>query len=345
MLNAPDVDYVNALHVAGYGDPPVLAVKRIPAPTCGPGDVVVAPRAAAVHAADLLMMKGDYQVRPELPFIPGMEVAGRVIEVGEDITHVACGDKVLAMMTRGAIAGAVSVPGLQVARVSESMAYSTAAAFGIEYVTAYAALYFRARMLPGETVLITGARGGVARAAAQLAKAAGARVLVASRDPAAAHSELGDHVDDVVAADPSSIAEAVKSRTGGRGADVVVDVVGGPLLGQAIRATAWEGRVVIVGFAGGTPMPIKPGHLLVKNISVSGLQSTDYWTRAPEEVQAALTEIVALEDAGALSFRPAREFALDEIDAARRAVEEEANRAVVVRIDQTPDPALKDIQR
>jgi NADPH2:quinone reductase len=215
------------------------------------------------------------------------------------------------------------------------MTYSAAATFGIAYFTAHAALHFRAGLRAGETVLVTGALGGVARAAAQLAKAAGATVLAASRDLAEARSELREHVDEVVDADPDSIAQVVKRRTDGRGADVVVDVVGGPLLGQLVRATAWEGRLVIVGFAAGTPSPIKPGHLLVKNISVSGLQSTDYWHRCPDRVQAALGHLLSLVDAGALSIPEPREFRLDEIGLAMRAVTESSSRrSVVILIDQ-----------
>jgi NADPH2:quinone reductase len=185
-----------------------------------------------------------------------------------------------------------------------------------------------------ETILATGARSGVGRAVVQVAKVTGATVLAASRAAEKALSELLDHVDDVVEADPDCIAEAVKRRTGGRGADVVVDVVGGELLSQLVRATAWEGRLVIVGFAGGVPSPIKPGHLLVKNISVSGLQSTDYWSRYPDRLRTALGELVSLVDAGALSVPDPLEFRLDEIDAAMGAVEEEpSGRTVVMLID------------
>jgi len=326
---------IAALQVHRYNETPTIAVDEIPPPTCGPHDVVMAPRAAALHVADLLMMKGEYQVRPELPFVPGMEAAGLVIEVGDQVAHVARGDRVLAVMTQGAIAGAAVVPGAQVARIPDSMTYSAAATFGIAYFTAHAALHFRAGLRAGETVLVTGALGGVARAAAQLAKAAGATVLAASRDLAEARSELREHVDEVVDADPDSIAQVVKRRTDGRGADVVVDVVGGPLLGQLVRATAWEGRLVIVGFAAGTPSPIKPGHLLVKNISVSGLQSTDYWHRCPDRVQAALGHLLSLVDAGALSIPEPREFRLDEIGLAMRAVTESSSRrSVVILIDQ-----------
>nr|WP_276613869.1 zinc-binding dehydrogenase [Rhodococcus sp. 14C212] len=323
------------MQVHRYNETPIIAVDKIPSPTCGPHDVVVAPRAAALHVADLLMMKGEYQVRPELPFVPGMEAAGLVIEVGDQVSHVARGDRVLAMMTQGAIAGAAVVSGAQVTKIPDSMTYSAAAAFGIAYFTAYAALHFRAGLRAGETVLVTGALGGVARAVAQLAAAAGATVLAASRDPEEARSELREHVDEVVDADLDSIAEVVKRRTDGRGADVVVDVVGGPLLGQLVRATAWEGRVVIVGFAAGTPSPIKPGHLLVKNISVSGLQSTDYWRRCPDRVQAALGQLLSLVDAGALSVPEPDEFRLDEIDLAMYAVRASSSRrGVVILIDQ-----------
>ena len=192
---------IAALQVHRYHETPIVAVDEIPPPTCGPHDVVVAPRAAALHVADLLMMKGEYQVRPELPFVPGMEAAGLVIEVGDQVTHLARGDRVLAMMTQGAIAGAVVVPGAQVAKIPDSMTYSAAATFGIAHFTAYAALRFRGGLRPGQTVLVTGARGGVGHAAAQLAKAMGAKVVAVTRAAERARRELRECVDHVVEAD------------------------------------------------------------------------------------------------------------------------------------------------
>lgn len=331
-MTASNPTQIRALQVHRYGEPPTAGAGAVPFPACGPHDVVVAPRAAALHVADLLMIKGEYQVRPDLPFVPGMEAAGRVLEVGAGVAHVARGDRVLAVMTQGAISGVTVAPAAQVAKIPHSMTYSAAATFGIAYLTAYAALHFRAGLRAGETVLVTGARGGVGRAVVQLAKARGATVLAISRDLEQARSELRGHVDDVIEADPESLVDAVKSRTEGRGADVVVDVVGGPLLAQLVRATAWEGRLVIAGFAAGAPAPIRPGHLLVKNISVSGLQSTDYWSRCPEKIGAALEELVSLADSGTLSVREPREFGLGEIDVAMRAVQGEEG--VVIRVDQ-----------
>ncbi|MFF0279667.1 NADPH:quinone oxidoreductase family protein [Rhodococcus aetherivorans] len=325
---------VPALQVHGCGEAPQITVDVIPLPSCGSLEVMVAPRAAALHFADVLMMRGEYQVRPTLPFIPGMEAAGLVIKVGDKVTHVREGDRVLAMTPYGAMAGAVVVPEAHVAKIPDSMAFSVAATFGIAYFTAYAALRFRAHLRAGEIVLVTGARGGVGRAAAQLAKAMGARVVAVSRDVESVRRELCECVDDVVEADSETVVEEVRRVTGGRGADVVVDVVGGRLLGRLVRATAWEGRLVIVGFAAGTPEALKPGHLLVKNISVAGLQSTDYWTRHPASLQAALVDLLALVDIGALSVPEPREFPLDEVDTAVHALEEASDRNVVILIER-----------
>ncbi|MDT2005102.1 zinc-binding dehydrogenase [Rhodococcus opacus] len=214
------------------------------------------------------------------------------------------------------------------------MTYSAAATFGIAHFTAYAALRFRGGLRPGQTVLVTGARGGVGHAAAQLAKAMGAKVVAVTRAAERARRELRECVDHVVEADPETVVDAVKRATGGHGADVVVDVVGGRLLGRLVRATAWEGRIVVVGFAAGAPEPIKPGHLLVKNLSVAGLQSTDYWARSPGRLRSALDELLALVDTGALLVPEPREFHLGEIDAAIRAVGDASGRSVVILIDQ-----------
>ncbi|MDV8070921.1 NADPH:quinone oxidoreductase family protein [Rhodococcus sp. IEGM 1366] len=331
-MTSTDRTFARALQICYFGETPKFVVREVPYPNCGPREVVVAPRFAAIHFADVLMMRGQYQLRLDLPFVPGMEAAGRVVSVGCDVTHVARGDRVLAVIDKGAFAEAFAVPAPQVARIPESMTYSTAATFGITYFTAYAALHFRARIRAGETVLVTGVRGNVGRAVVQLAKNAGATVLAVSRDPEQASAELGPCVDHVVDADPDALVDTIKHITSGGGADVVVDVVGGPLLAQLARAVAWEGRLVVAGFASGTPAPIKPGHLLVKNIAVMGLQSTDYWYRHPEKLQAAWRELLALADEGVLQVEEPRVFAFGDVRSAMSAVDEGTNGSVAIRI-------------
>jgi NADPH2:quinone reductase len=198
----------------------------------------------------------------------------------------------------------------QVTRIPDTMSFTDAAGFGIAHSTAHTALVSRGVLCTGGTAVITGATGAVGRAAVHLAKALGATVIAVARNAERARAELGAAADLVVDADPETLRDAVLQATAGRGADVAVDVVGGELQTQLIRALAWEGRLVVAGFASGRQEPIKPGLLLVKNISVSGVQVTDYWVRRPDEVRAAMRQMLALYETGALPLPEPVEFAL-----------------------------------
>lgn len=277
-----------AVQVKEFGPPDSVAVVTLPDPEPGPGQVLIDVAAAGLNFPDLLVVAGTYQSLPQLPFVPGKEAAGTVIATGPGVDRLHVGDRVIAMVDYGAFATRLCVAESAAVLIPDEMPMAEAAAFGLVYRTAYFGLIHRGHLQAGETVLITGAGGGVGSAAVPLAKAAGARVIALAFDQERAALATEQGADHVVVCPASELRAAVLDRTDGRGVDVVLDVVGGDVLAEAMRATAWEGRVVIIGFASGSQQPIQPGYLLVKNIAVMGVVSGDYRDRRPELMRTAL---------------------------------------------------------
>lgn len=313
------VGALRAVRVHGFGAPDALTLDEGAVPTPGAGEVRIAVAAAGLNFPDLLVAAGTYQALPELPFTLGMEAAGVVSAVGEGISGLSVGDRVLALVPHGAFADWLVVAADRVFPVPGSMPLTVAAGFGLAFATAFFGLARRADLRAGDTVLVTGVSGGVGAAAAAIAAARGARVIGATRDAATAASIVGETVDAFVSSDPARLRSEVLTATDGRGADIVFDVVGGEVLAQALRCVAWEGRAVVVGFASGGQPAIKPGHLLVKNIAVAGLQITDYLDRMPGRVREALCELGEEYADGRLRVPSVRTYPLE---AARTALED-----------------------
>jgi len=294
-----------------FGSPEVLAVREIDDPRPTPRDVVIDVVASAVNFPDVLVVAGTYQILPELPFTPGKEVAGVISELGSAVTGLAVGDRVTAQLENGGYAQRVAVPQELVVAVPDDVPLDVAATTGLVYTTAAYALRQRAGLRAGETVLVTGATGGVGTAAVQLAKAWGATVIaVATADRAELLKEQG--ADHVVAPDPKTLRDEVRSVTGGRGVDIAIEAIGGDLFSQVVRSMAWEGRIVVVGFASGEVPSIKTGHLLVKNIGVSGLQVSDYRERDPQGYRDVIAEVLELVRLGRVDVPIVARFPLDE---------------------------------
>jgi NADPH:quinone reductase-like Zn-dependent oxidoreductase len=279
-------------------------------PVATPGTVLIDVAAAGVNFPDVLVVAGTYQILPPRPFTPGKEVAGTVRAVGDGVTSLRTGDRVLAQVEHGGYAELVAAPADQVVLLGDGIPDVEAAALGLAALTAHVALRRRARLQPGETVLVTGAGGGVGAAAVQLAKAWGATVIAVARDADRAAVSTAQGADHALVAGPD-LRNEVRALTAGRGADVVVETVGGEVFTQALRATAWEGRLVVVGFASGEVPILKAGHLLVKNMSVLGLQVSDYRDREPETLRAAFDDLLALHAEHRLAVPVARTYPLD----------------------------------
>lgn len=304
---------MRAALVKEFGPPSALVVEEVPDLVPGPGEVVIAVGAVSVNFPDILVVEGTYQNLPERPFSPGKEAAGRIVAVGAGVTRVAVGDRVLALVEYGGYAEQLRVSEELVMPLPDSMSYRDAAAFGLVYSTAYFGLLRRGQLRAGETVLVTGAGGGVGSAAVQLAKAYGARVVALAQDDAKAELARRQGADIVLTSTPETLRDDLLAATDGAGVDVVLEMLGGDFLTQIIRATAWEGRIVIVGFASGGQNPIKPGHILVKSISIVGLQSSDYRDRHPELMRSTMAEMFALYDQGKLDAAVDTTFPLDKV--------------------------------
>ena len=244
-------------------------------PELGDHDVLINVKAAGLNFPDVLMIQGKYQIQPELPFIPGGECSGVVEAVGPDVTRFKVGDKVLSMGASGAFCEKIAANEYAVFPMPEGLSFEQAAGISITYFTSYYALKQRAKLQPGETLLVLGAAGGVGTTAIELGKLMGAKVIAAasSTEKLELCKQLG--ADEVINYNEVSLKDTVKELTGGKGVDVVYDPVGGDYAEPAIRSMAWNGRYLVIGFASG-PIPKIPLNLtLLKGCSLVGV----FWGR------------------------------------------------------------------
>lgn len=274
-----------------------LRLTEQPSPVPGPGGVVLAVRAVALNFPDVLLCRGQYQEKPPLPFVPGIELCGTVTAIGDGVTGFQPGDRVIASHL-GVMAEEVQVPAATVFPAPESLSDAEAAALCIGYQTGYFGLHRRARIAPGETLLVHAAAGGVGTAAVQLGKAAGATVIGVVGNEAKRRVAEEAGADIVVNRTDEDFVEVVNTATGGRGADVIYDPVGGETFDRSTRCIAFEGRIVVVGFAGGTLQSARMNHALVKNYSLLGLHWALYTKKAPELVREAHEQLTLLADKG-----------------------------------------------
>jgi len=326
---------VRAIIVDKFGAPERLRVGDVAEPVPRVDEVLVTVHAAPVNYVDLLVIGGTYQFLPPLPFTPGKGPAGVVAALGRNVTSLQVGDRVLAMAEQGGYAEAVTVVANQCYRLPPSMSFTEAASLSLVYDTAWFALRERARLEAGETVLVLGASGGVGQAAVQLARAMGARVLAGILRPereASVRAAGADSVIDLSATDlRDSLRAQVYAVTEERGVDIILDPLGGTIFEAAVRALAWCGRLVVIGFAAGAIPTIRTNYLLLKNIEISGLQISDYRKRRPERVAACFAEIFSLYEQGKVKPATATAFPLVRAGEALTALREQraAARAVL----------------
>ena len=264
---------MKALLCSEYGPPDKLAVQDVPSPTAGPGQVVVDVKAAALNFPDALMVQGLYQVKPPLPFSPGAEVAGLVKEVGEGVQGLKAGDRVIGLPGTGGFAEECVVAAERIMPLPENMDFASGAALVLTYGTSLHALQDCGKLLAGEALLVLGAAGGVGAAAVEIGKAMGARVIAAasSEDKLALCRQLG--ADETINYTTEDLRKRILALTGEKGVDVVYDPVGGSYTESALRAMAWRGRLLIVGFAAGEIPKIPLNLALLKERQMLGV----YW--------------------------------------------------------------------
>jgi NADPH2:quinone reductase len=295
---------VKALRVDRLGEPKdVLTLGDVPEPQAGPGQMVVRALAAAVNFPDVLMCRGAYQVKPELPFTPGAELCGQVVGLGAGVAGFALGDRVLGLATLpwGGFAELAVMDADRTFPAPPSLDDAQAASLHIGYQTAWFALHRRAALRSGETLLVHAAAGGVGSAAVQLGKAAGARVIGVVGGPEKLEVARALGADVVVDRHAQDFVDVVKAETGGRGADVVFDPVGGPAYARSTKCIAFEGRIVVVGFAGGEVQSAPLNHALIKNYSILGLHWGLYATHDPAAIAACHRELSKLATAGVVA--------------------------------------------
>jgi NADPH2:quinone reductase len=320
---------MRAVVCSQFGPPETLVVEQVPARSPRPGEVLVRVEAAGVNFPDTLIIQGKYQVRPEPPFSPGSEVAGTVESVGEGVTELQPGDPVIGMVMLGAFAEQVAVPAKLLMRRPAAMDAVIGAGFTMTYGTSLHALRQRAALQPGETLLVLGASGGVGLAAVEIGKIIGATVIAAAstlEKLEVARAAGADHLVDYTA---GSLKDQVKDITRGNGVDVAFDPVGGNLLEEALRATGWGGRVLVVGFASGT-IPRIPANLpLLKGSSLVGVHFGPFYKNFPEMTRQNFDELFAWHEQGRL--KPLISRTMDLADAAA-ALEMLASRKAVGKI-------------
>jgi NADPH:quinone reductase len=282
---------MRAVLCTSYGPPETLVIGDIAPPAAGAGEVIVSVKAAGVNFPDVLIIENKYQLKPPLPFSPGSELAGVVSSVGEHVTGVKIGDRVMAITGFGAFAEQVKVDASRLLPIPDGMDFITAASFGLTYATADHALRDRGALQVGETLLVLGAAGGVGIAAIEVGKALGARVIAcaSSDDKLAVCREHG--ADATINYATEDLRERIRTLTGGKGPDVIYDPVGGAYTEPALRSLAWRGRFLVIGFASGDIPKIPLNLPLLKGNSIVGVFWGEFSRREPEHFAASIRQL------------------------------------------------------
>ena len=314
---------MRAVVVDRWQEPDELVVSDVAGSATPAGSVKIATRAAALNFFDLLIVRGQYQVKPPFPFVPGGEFAGEIVEVGDGVSGFAVGDRVLSANMLGGFAERSVVAETACIPMPRQMDFAEAAALPIVYCTSYAALVFRAALEPGETLLVHAAAGGVGLAAVQIGKALGARVIATAGGPEKVAIALEHGADVGVDYRSEDFVEAVLRATDGRGADVIYDSVGGDTFERSLKCIAWNGRLLVIGFASGTIPSVQLNRVMLKNISLVGLHWGAHETRQPERARATYDGLFDLYAEGRIRPVVSARYALEELP---KALEELASR-------------------
>jgi NADPH2:quinone reductase len=316
-----------------WGGPETLAVRDIPDPVAKPGEVLIRIHAAGVNFPDVLIIQKKYQVQPELPFIPGAEIAGEIEAVGDDVAGFKVGDRVLALCSIGGFAEKIALNAHLCIPIPQHIPYEIAAGFILAFGTSHHALIDRGALKSGETALILGAAGGVGLAAVEIAKARGATVIAAASSDAklAICRERG--ADATINYTTEDVREAIKTHTEGRGPDIIFDPVGGRYAEPAFRSIAWRGRYLVIGFADGD-IPRLPLNLpLLKGASLVGVFWGEFARREPKNQIAMMQDLFEMLATEAIRPLISKTYTLDQVP---QALEDMAARKVTGKIVIVP---------
>jgi NADPH2:quinone reductase len=324
---------MRAVQIDRLMEPGEVRVSEIAEPPVRPGEIVIEVRAAGCNFSDILLARGQYQEKPELPFVLGREAAGLVAQVGEGVSGFRPGDRVLASTHLGAFAERVAVAASRAWRMPADMSFEAGACLPIVYPTSHAALVDRAALRPGETLLVHAAAGGVGLAAVQIGRALGARVIATAGGPE--KLEIARRAGAEVGIDyrREDFAQRVLELTDGAGADVIYDSVGGDTFDRSLKCIAWKGRLVVVGFASGRIPEVAANRILLKNIAVLGLHWPVYAEREPETVESIFEALFELHREGGIEPLVHARYPLEQ---AARALEALATRKTVGKVLLVP---------
>lgn len=320
---------MKAIVCRAYGPPESLDYADLPDLTPGPGEIVLATKACAVNFPDTLIIQGKYQYQPPLPFTPGTDVAGVVKAVGDGVTSVKVGDRVLGLVMHGGFAEEVVMPAASVFPIPDSADFDSAAAIELTYGTVYYALGTRARLQAGETLLALGAAGGIGMAAIDVGKAIGARVIAAASSAAKVAACLEAGADAGIDYSSEDLRARIKELTAGKGVDVALDPVGDKLAEPAVRSMAWDGRYLVVGFAGGEIPRIPLNLPLLKSCSIIGVYYGGLLNHDPAQAMRNQRAIIGLLAAGRIKPRIGATYPLRD---AAKALEDIANRRAIGKV-------------
>ena len=316
-----------------WGEPESLTMEDVEPPALGPGGVRIAVKGCGVNFADILLVAGTYQTKPDFPFSPGLEVAGEVLECAPGVDGLKSGQRVIATVDHGGFAEQVVASAERIIPIPDAMDFTSAAAFPVAYGTSHLGLAYKAQLKAGETLLVLGAAGGVGLTAVEIGKKMGATVIACAGGPEKLKvaAEYGaDHLIDYAAED---VRARAKELTEGRGVDVVYDPVGGDTFDAAMGAAARGGRLLIVGFASGQVPQIPANILLVKNITAIGYYWGAHWTLDPSLVRRSFDALFEWYGEGALRPHVSHTFDLaDAATALRTLVERKSTGKVVITV-------------
>jgi NADPH2:quinone reductase len=310
-----------------------LRLGDAPPPIPADGEVVIAVRAAGINYADAIMVAGQYQTKPPLPFSPGLEAAGIVAACGDRVTRFRPGDRVMAILAHGGLAELAVAPEAETFAIPDRMSFEEAGAFPVAYISSHVALRWQARLEPGETLLVLGAAGGVGLTAVEIGKAMGARVIAAAStaEKLAVAQERG--ADEVVNYAEEKLTDRVMALTDGKGADVCFDPVGGDLFDSALSSLGWGGRILLIGFVAGVPQ-IPANRLLVKHRAARGSSLRYFRWHAPDKLLRSVEELVQWYGEGKLRPLVTHRLPLDRsVEAIRLLTDRKAHGKVVVLVE------------
>lgn len=308
---------MKAIVCKSWGGPENLQLEEVPSPNAGPGQIKIAVHACGVNFADTLIIQGKYQIRPELPFSPGIEVAGEIMDTGMGVEGFQAGQRVMAIAPYGGYAQEIVVNAGSVLPIPDAMDFTTAAAFPVAYGTAHIALSHRARLSMGETLLVLGAAGGVGLAAVEIGKQLGAGVIAAASSKEKLDLASSRGADNAINYREQDLREEVLELGG---ADVVFDPVGGEAFESAMRCINWEGRLLVIGFSSGRIAKAHTNLLLVKNCSIIGTFWGAYAQHNPALLNASLLELMAWYTDGRLKPHISHTYKADRARDALRAL-------------------------